>query len=175
MKESKFYNRTQTTNILLLPTSRNLLTRPRASSETTDSFFLEFFSKYKHSRLCIFKFLWKQLNDHQVLQKIPHLIILSLCEGKLLIDLTRDSHKQQYEQPLKCGQGLPYIPKAKHKTLKRFNELGLSWTSVEKRICPKIRLIQPKLRARPRCIVTSTLARFQLYIKDTTLSKSKQD
>ena len=89
------------TNILLLPTSRNLLTRPRASSETTDSFFLGFSSKYKHARLCIFKFLWQQLNDHQVLEEISSLMKLSLCEEKFLIDLTRDLHKQQYEQPLK--------------------------------------------------------------------------
>ena len=156
MKESKLFNKTQTTNILLLPTSRNLLTRPRASSEITDSFFLGFLSKYKYTRLCIFKLLLKQLNDHQILEEISFLIILSLCEEKLLTDLTRDSHKQQYEQSIKRGQGLPYILRAKNKTLKLFNELGLSWTSVEKRICPKIRLIQPKLRARPRCIVTST-------------------
>ena len=68
MKESKFYNRTYTTNILLLPTSRNLLTQPRASFEITDSFFLGFPSKYKHTRLCFFKFLWQQLNDRQVLE-----------------------------------------------------------------------------------------------------------
>ena len=134
MKESKLFNRTQTTNILLLPTSRNLLTRPRASFETMDSFFLGFSSKYKHTRLCIFKILLQQLNDHQVLEEISSLIFLSLCEGKLLTDLTRDSHKQQYEQPLKRGQGLPYIPRAKYKTLKRFNELRLSWTFAEKRI-----------------------------------------
>ena len=132
MKESKLFSRTQMTNILLLPTSRNLLTRPRASSETTDSFFLGFSSKYKHARLCIFKFLWQQLNDRQVLEEISSLIILNLCKGKLLRDLTRDSHKQQYEKPLKRGQGLPYIPREKHKTLKHFNELGLSWNYAEK-------------------------------------------
>ena len=74
-----------------------------------DSFFLGFSSKYKHTRLCILKFLLQQLNDHQVLEEIFSLIILSLYEGKLLKDLTRDSHKQQYEQHLKRGQGLPYI------------------------------------------------------------------
>ena len=126
------FNKTQTTNILLLPTSRNLLTRPCASSETTNSFFLGFSSKYKHTRLCIFKFLLQQLNDHQVLEEISSLIILSLCERKLLKDLTRDSQKQQYKQPLKRGQGLPYIPSHQHKTLKHFNELGLSWNYVEK-------------------------------------------
>ena len=131
MKESNLFNRTQTTNILLLPTSRNLLTWPRANSETTDSF-LGFSSKYKHTCLCIFKLLLQQLNDHQVLEEISFLIILNLCKGKLFKDLTRDSQKQQYEQPLKRGQGLPYIPRTKHKTLKRFNELGLSWNYAKK-------------------------------------------
>ena len=98
MKELKLFNKTQITNILLLPTSRNLLTRPCASSETTNSFFLGFSSKYKHTRLCFFKFLSHQLNVHQVLERISFLIILSLCKGKLLIDLTRDLHKQQSEQ-----------------------------------------------------------------------------
>ena len=132
MKESKLFNRTQTTNILLLPISRNLLTQLLTSSKTTDSFFLGFSSKYKHIRLCIFKLLLQQLNDHQILKEISSLIILSLCERKLLTDLARDSHKQQYEQPLKRGQDLPYIPRAKHKTLKCFKELGLSWTSAKK-------------------------------------------
>ena len=98
MKESKLFNRIYIANILLLPTSRNLLTRPRASFETTDSFFLGFSSKYKHTRLCFFKFSWQQLNDRQALEEIFFLIILSLCKGKLLTDLTRDLHKQQYEQ-----------------------------------------------------------------------------
>ena len=132
MKESKLFNRTQTTNILLLPTSRNLLTQSCASSKITNSFFLGFSSEYKHTRLCIFKLLWQQLNAHQVLEEISSLIILSLCEGKLLTDLIRDSHKQQYEQPLKRGQGLPYIPREKHKNLNVLNELGLSWNSIEK-------------------------------------------
>ena len=113
MKESMFYNRAYTTNILLLPTSRNLLTRPRASSKTTDSFFLGFSSKYKHTRLCFFKFFsatteWSSSSWTNLL-----LIILSSCKRKLLTDLTRDSHKPQYEQPLKPGYGLPYILGAK--------------------------------------------------------------
>ena len=37
-------------------------------------------------------------NDHQDVKKIFSLKTLSLCEGKLLKDLTRDSHKPQYEQ-----------------------------------------------------------------------------
>ena len=94
---------TYTTNILLLPTNRNLLTRQRASSETTDSFFLRFFNKYKHTRLCFFKLFsaaieWSSSSWTKLL-----LITLSLCKKKLLTNLTRDLHKPQYEQSLKRG------------------------------------------------------------------------
>ena len=37
-------------------------------------------------------------NDHQGVENFFFLKTLSLCEGKLLKDLTRDSHKPQYEQ-----------------------------------------------------------------------------
>ena len=114
MKESKLFNRTQTANILLLPTSRNLLTRPRASSETIDSLFLGFSSKYKHTYFCFFQLLFQQLNDYQVLKEISSLIILNLCEGKLLKDLTRDSYKQQYEQSQR-GFGYKTLSTKKHK------------------------------------------------------------
>ena len=36
--------------------------------------------------------------DHQGVENFFSLKYLSLCEGKLLKDLTRDSHKPQYEQ-----------------------------------------------------------------------------
>ena len=36
--------------------------------------------------------------DHQGVEKFFSLKTLSLCERKLLKDLTRDSHKPQYEQ-----------------------------------------------------------------------------
>ena len=36
--------------------------------------------------------------DHPGVDNISSLKTLSLCEGKLLKDLTRDSHKPQYEQ-----------------------------------------------------------------------------
>ena len=146
MKELKLFNRTQTTNILLLPTSRNLLTRPCASSETTNSFFLGFSSKYKHTHLCFFKFLWQQMNDHQVLERISFLIILSLCKGKLLTYLTRYLHKQQYEQHLKHGQGLPYIPRAKIQILKCFKQTRAELEFCRKHILPEFRLIEPMLR-----------------------------
>ena len=38
-------------------------------------------------------------------------------EGNHLLDLTRDSHTQQIEQPEKRGKDFPFIPRAKHKTL----------------------------------------------------------
>ena len=68
-----------------------------------DSFFLEFSSKFKHFYLYIFKLLLQQLNDHQALNEISFLIILSMCEGNHLSDLTRDSHTQQIEQLQKRG------------------------------------------------------------------------
>ena len=37
-------------------------------------------------------------NDYQGVENFFSLKTLSLCEGKLLKDLTRDSHKPQYEQ-----------------------------------------------------------------------------
>ena len=37
-------------------------------------------------------------SDHQGVENFFSLKTLSLCEGKLLKDLTRDSHKLQYEQ-----------------------------------------------------------------------------
>ena len=37
-------------------------------------------------------------NNHQGVENFFPLKTLSLCEGKLLKDLTRDSHKPQYEQ-----------------------------------------------------------------------------
>ena len=79
----------------MLPTSRNLLTRPYASSKTTNSFFLGFSSKYKYTRLCFFKFFsaateWSSSSWTNLL-----LMILNLYKGKLLTDLTRDLHKPQ--------------------------------------------------------------------------------
>ena len=38
------------------------------------------------------------LIDHQGVEIFFSLKTLSLCEGKLLKDLTRDAHKPQYEQ-----------------------------------------------------------------------------
>ena len=47
--------------------------------------------------------LVQQLNDHQALNEICFMIILSMCEGNHLSDLTRDSHIQQIEPLEKRG------------------------------------------------------------------------
>ena len=77
----------------------NLVQAPRPRTPS----FLDSLASTSTPACVFFKLLLQQLNDHQVLEEISSLIILSLCEGKLLKDLTRDSHKQQYEQPLKRG------------------------------------------------------------------------
>ena len=53
----------------------------------------------KSTPACIFlSFNDSNWNDHQGVENFFSLKILSLCEGKLLKDLTRDSHKPHYEQ-----------------------------------------------------------------------------
>ena len=47
--------------------------------------------------------LVQQLNDHQALNEISFLKILSMCEGNHFLDLTRDSHTQQIKQPQNRG------------------------------------------------------------------------
>ena len=48
---------------------------------------------------CVFlSSLVQQLNDHQALREISFLIILIMCEGNHLSNLTRNSHTQQIEQ-----------------------------------------------------------------------------
>ena len=48
---------------------------------------------------CVFfKLQWQQLEWSSRYRKFFSLKTLSLCEGNLLKDLTRDSHKPQYEQ-----------------------------------------------------------------------------
>ena len=82
----------------MLPHIENLLTRPRASFETTGSFFLGFSSKYKHSRLCIFKLFsvsteWSSSSQWNLLLDNPKHVWRQPS-----LDLTRDSHTQQIEQ-----------------------------------------------------------------------------
>ena len=51
-----------------------------------------------HPLVFSLNFNGSNLNDHQGVENSFSLKTLSLCEGKLLKDLTRDSHKPQYEQ-----------------------------------------------------------------------------
>ena len=144
--KSKLFNRTQTTNILLLPTSRNLLTRLCASSKTTDSFFLGFSSKYKHTRLFFLSSLVQQLNDHQAFNEISFLIILSMCEGNYL-QISQEIHTQQKQSNLKnvarvfllyLRQNIkPYMP----------NSLRLSWKFYRKNNLRDFRLIESNSRS----------------------------
>ena len=55
--------------------------------------------------------------DHQGVENFFSLKTLSLCEGKLLKDLTRDSHKPQYEQQYN-SQATKTLERFGYKTLK---------------------------------------------------------
>ena len=70
----------------------------RASNPWTPSF-LDSPPNISTPACVFFKLQWQQLEWSSRCRKIFSLKILSLCEGKLLKDLTRDSHKPQYEQP----------------------------------------------------------------------------
>ena len=91
----------------------NHLTAPRPWTPS----FLDFPARTSTPACVSLSFLVQQLNDHQALNEISFLIILSICEGNHLLDLTRDSHTQQIEPPQKRGQDFPFIPRAKYKTL----------------------------------------------------------
>ena len=56
-------------------------------------------------------------NDHQGIENFFSLKILSLCEGKILKDLIRDSHKPQYEQRYN-SQASKTLERFGYKTLK---------------------------------------------------------
>ena len=51
-----------------------------------------------HSLVFSLNFNGSNSNDHQGVENFFSLKTLSLCEGNFLKDLTRDSHKPQYEQ-----------------------------------------------------------------------------
>ena len=59
-----------------------------------------------HPLVFSLRFNGSNWNDYQGVEIFFSLKTLSLCEGKLLKDLTRDSHKPQYEQP-KTWLGFP--------------------------------------------------------------------
>ena len=55
--------------------------------------------------------------DHQGVENFLSLKTLSLCEGKFFKDLTRDSHKPQYEQQYN-SQATKTLERFGYKTLK---------------------------------------------------------
>ena len=90
---------------------------PPVEFEFTDFFFLGFSTKYKHTTCVSLSFNGSNWNDHQGVEIFFSLKTLSLCEGKLLKDLTRDSHKQQYEQQYN-SQASKTLERFGYKTLK---------------------------------------------------------
>ena len=85
-------------NFLLLPTSRTYWhDHVQASNPQTPSFLDS--PPYTSTPACVsLSFNGNNWIDHQGVENFFSLKTLSLCEGKLLKDLTRDSHKLQYEQ-----------------------------------------------------------------------------
>ena len=67
--------------------------------------------------------------------------------------------------------GFPLYTRSKTLNPTHHMSLGLSWKILQKKHYARDSID----RARPKCTLNSTIARFQLYIKDTTLSKSKQN
>ena len=59
--------------------------------------------------------------DYQGIENFFSLKTLNLCEGKLLKDLTRDSHKPQYEQQYN-SQATKTLERFGYKTLKKPKE-----------------------------------------------------
>ena len=91
--------------------------------------------------------------DHQDVEVISTLKTLSLCEGKLLKDLTRDSHKPKIwaarasRATLKTWLGFPlYSGKSGSETL-ILNGLGLSWKILQKYNLHNFRSIKPNFRS----------------------------
>ena len=166
MTELKFYNRTQTTNILLLPTSRNLLTRPRASSETTDSFFLGFSSKYKHTRLCFFKFFNAATESiTKFLTQILILITLSVYEGKHL-QISQKIHTHNISITYKMW--LEFFLLYLKQNIKPYTSygLGLSWKFCRKNNLHEVQSIESNFRSIEPCRfspINFSITQFQLY------------
>ena len=85
-------------DFLLLPTSKTYWhDHVQAPNPQTPSF-LDSPPNTSTSACIFFKLQWQQLEWSSRCRKIFSLNTLSLCEGNLLKDLTRDSHKPQYEQ-----------------------------------------------------------------------------
>ena len=85
-------------DFLLLPTSRTYRhNHVQAPNPRTPSFLDSPLDTSIHACVSL-GFNGSNLIDHQGVENFFSLETLSLCEGKLLKNLTRDSHKPQYEQ-----------------------------------------------------------------------------
>ena len=84
-------------DFLLLPTSRTYRhNHVQVPNSRTPSFLDSPPNTSTHARVSL-GFNGSNWIDHQGVENFFSLKTLSLCEGKLLKDLTRDSHKLQYE------------------------------------------------------------------------------
>ena len=102
LKESKFIQKdlqAPTLDFLMLPTSRTYWHDHMQAPNSRTPSFLDSPPNTSTPACVFFKLQWQQLEWSSRCRKIFSLKTLSLCEGNLLKDLTRDSHKPQYEQP----------------------------------------------------------------------------
>ena len=85
-------------DFLLLPTSRTYWHDHVQAPNPQTSSFLDSPPNTSTPACVSLSFNGSNWIDHQGVEIFFSLKTLSLCEGKLLKDLTRDSHKPQYEQ-----------------------------------------------------------------------------
>ena len=114
---------TQTTNILLLPRVENLLPRPRDSSKTTDSFSLGFPVSTSTPTCVSLSFYCSNLINHQALDIISFLIILSMCEGNYL-QISQNIHTHSKQSHLKNVANISLLYQGQY--IKPYTSYGLS-------------------------------------------------
>ena len=85
-------------DFLLLPTSRTYWHDHMQTPNPRTSSFLDSPPDTSTPACVSLDFNDSNWIDHQDVENSSSLKTLSLCEGKFLKDLTRDSHKLQYEQ-----------------------------------------------------------------------------
>ena len=85
-------------DFLLLPTSRTYWQDHTQAPNPRTSSFLDSPPDTNTPACVSLDFNDSNWIDHQDVENSSSLKTLSLCEGKFLKDLTRDSHKLQYEQ-----------------------------------------------------------------------------
>ena len=85
-------------DFLLLPTSRTYWHDHMQAPNPQTPSFLDSPPNTSTPTCVFFKLQWQQLEWSSRCRKIFSLKTLSLCEGNLLKNLTRDSYKPQYEQ-----------------------------------------------------------------------------